>query len=211
MQKPVIAAFDFDGTLSRGVSGLRFFRQLLGPWGYLRFWARHLPSLALFGLRMGDEGRMELITRAVFAGRRADDIRREAQIFLERTLPRHLIAFAMDRLRSHVREGHRCVIVSRGYEAYLRPWAIGLGIRDVIATRLEEDAGGRLTGHLAEASCDGREKCSRLLAIVGDRAGCELYAYGDGRGDHAMMAEADRAFIRGRSGFEPWRGGRRRP
>jgi HAD superfamily hydrolase (TIGR01490 family) len=205
MSKPVVAAFDFDGTLSEGVSGLRFFRQLLGPARYYGwFWPRHLPSLLCYGLRWRHEASLDRINRAIFTGRRAADVEAEARRFLRDTLPRHLVPATMTRLREHRARGDRCLLVSRGYEIYLRPWAAGEGIADVTATRLEVGADGRLTGRMPEPSCDGAEKLERLLRMIGDRQSCELHVYGDGPGDFAMLAAADRAFVRGRNGFEPW-------
>jgi len=207
MNKPVIAAFDFDGTLSEGVSGLRFFRQLLGPARYSGwFWVRHLPSLAGYGLRWRHEACLDRINRAIFTGRRATDVEREALAYLERTLPRHLIPEAMARLHWHRGQGHRCILVSRGYDLYLRPWARALGIVDVLATRLAVGPDGRLTGGMPEPSCDGAEKRKRLLSMIGDKNACELHAYGDGPGDYAMLAVADHAWVRGPRGFAPWRG-----
>jgi len=207
MSKPVVAAFDFDGTLSEGVSGLRFFRQLLGPARYHGwFWVRHLPSLVCYGMRWRHEASLDTINRAVFAGRLAADVETEAILYAERELPRHLVAPAMRELRRHLAEGHRCLLVSRGYEAYLRPWARTLGIDGVVATRLEVGPEGRLTGAMPEPSCDGEEKRARLLQMIGNRDAWELHAYGDGPGDHAMLEEADRAWIRTPAGFAPWRG-----
>ncbi|HVS51203.1 MAG TPA: HAD-IB family hydrolase [Opitutaceae bacterium] len=206
MSKPVIAAFDFDGTLSEGVSGLRFFRQLLGPARYHGwFWVRHFPSLLCYGLRWRHEASLDRINRAIFAGRRASEIEAASEIFVRDTLPRHLVPETMAQLRAHRAQGHRCILVSRGYEIYLRSWARSEGIADVSATRLEVGRDGRLTGRMPEPSCDGAEKRERLLRMIGDRHGCELHVYGDGPGDFAMLAEADRAFVRGRGGFQPWR------
>jgi HAD superfamily hydrolase (TIGR01490 family) len=209
MSKPVIAAFDFDGTLSEGVSGLRFFRQLLGPWRYTWFWLRHLPALAGYGLRWRHEACLDRINHAVFADRQAVVVEAAAQIYLRRTLPDYLEPEAMKRLYWHLGQGHRCILVSRGYEVYLRPWARSLGISDVIATRLEVGHDGRLTGAMPESSCDGTEKLERLLRMIGDKNACELYAYGDGPGDFAMLAAADHAYVRSPDGFAPWHDERR--
>lgn len=203
--KPVVAAFDFDGTLSDGVSGLRFFRHLLGPWRYYAgFWPRHLPSLASYGLRWRHEASLVRINHAIFAGRPAAAVAEAGRLYARDILPRHLVPAAMDRLHWHREQGHRCLVVSRGYEVYLQPWAEPLGV-SVTATRLAVDAHGRLTGAMPEPSCDGLEKPERLRRMIGDRSGVELHAYGDGPGDFALLAMADRAWLRGDGGFEPWR------
>lgn len=203
--KPIVAAFDFDGTLSAGVSGLRFFHQLLGTPRYGWFWVRRLPELLCYGQRWGHEARLERINRHVFKGRRASDVEAAGEFFWRHTLPRSLLPEPMARLRAHLAHGDRCVIVSRGYDVYLRPWARNLGIADVIATRLETGADGRLTGEMPEPSCDGEHKPVRLLRLLGPREGYELHAYGDGPGDFALLATADRALMRVGREFRPWR------
>ncbi len=203
--KPVVAAFDFDGTLSEGVSGLRFFHQLSGTPRYAWFWVRHLPSLFLYGRRWCHEASLDRINRHIFTGRLAADVEAAADHFWRRALPRRLVPEAMARLQAPLARGDRCVIVSRGYEVYLKPWARSLGIADVITTRLEIGPDGRLTGRMPEPSCDGEHKPARLLRLLGPRAGYELHAYGDGPGDFALLAAADCAFVRTGRAFQPWR------
>jgi phosphatidylglycerophosphatase C len=205
--KPVVAAFDFDGTLSQGVSGLRFFHQLLGTPAYAWFWVRHLPTLVAYGQRWRHEASLDRINRHVFTGRPATAVVAAGEHYCRHTLPRYLFSDALMRLRAYVDRGDRCVIVSRGYEVYLRPWAASLGIRDVIATRLEVGPDGHLTGAMPEPSCDGIHKPARLLDLLGPRENYELHAYGDGPGDLALLAAADCAFLRRGATFEPWRPG----
>jgi phosphatidylglycerophosphatase C len=204
--KPVVAAFDFDGTLSAGVSGLRFFHQLLGTPRYLWFWTRHLPALAAYDRRWRHEASLDRINRHVFTGRPADAVAAAAQRFAREALPRHLLPAPLARLHAHLARGDRCVLVSRGYEVYLRPWAESLGITDVLATRLETGPDGRLTGAMPEPSCDGEHKRARLLRRLGPRDTYTLHAYGDGPGDFALLAEADCAFVRVGPSFRPWHG-----
>lgn len=205
--KPVVAAFDFDGTLSAGVSGLRFFHALVGTPRYAWFWVRHLPSLHAYGQRRRHEESLDRINRHIFSGCAAVEVEVVAERYWRQTLLRHLLPDGMARLQEHQRRGHRCVIVSRGYDVYLRPWARSLGIADVIATRLEVGPDGRLTGAMPEPSCDGEHKPARLLRLLGPRDGYELHAYGDGPGDFALLAEADCAFVRTGRAFRPWRAG----
>jgi phosphatidylglycerophosphatase C len=202
--KPIVAAFDFDGTLSRGVSGLRFFRQILGPVAYGQFWLRRLPSLIAYGLRARHEVHLEKINRYIFARREAAQIEAAGRDFAQHELPRRLLAGPYQTLLAHRDRGDRCVIVSRGYEVYLRPWGSSLGIKDIIATRLAADPDGILTGDMPEPSCDGSEKVRRMHRLLPDRDAVELHAYGDGPGDHALFRDADRAFVRRGRSFQPW-------
>ena len=53
--------------------------------------------------------------------------------------------------------------------------------------------GGRITGRLATANCNGAEKPRRILALFPHREDYRLVAFGDSRGDREMLAMADEA------------------
>ena len=67
----------------------------------------------------------------------------------------------------------------------------------MLATRLEVDEAGLLTGRLAGANCRGPEKVARLRAWRGDTL-VVAYAYGDSAGDREMLAVAGEAINVGR-------------
>jgi phosphatidylglycerophosphatase C len=203
--KRVVAAFDFDGTLSRGVSGIRFYRQLLGQWGCAWMAISKLRSTIFYHFRIDHEASLARFNRYVFRGRRAADIKEAAEHFSTHTLPRDLLPEGMALLQAHLERGHRCVIVSRSYDWCLLPWARTVGVHDVIASQLEVGPDGLLTGRLVETSCDGEQKRVRLLRLLGDRSQWEVHAYGDSPGDHEMFAAADHAFIRRGGKFVKWR------
>lgn len=204
--RQVVAAFDFDGTLSRGTSGMRFYRRVAGRGRFARGVVRFLPYLVGYFARIGDEHSFNRFNRHLFRGRDAAEVRHIAAAFAADTLPRHLLPVGMARLHAHRARGDRCVIVSRGFAWCIEPWALTLGIRDVLATRLEVGPDGRLTGEMCEPSCDRERKRTRLLALLGERANWEIYAYGDSAGDHAMLRAADHAFLLRGEMFAPWRG-----
>src|SRR5437016_5665528 len=68
----------------------------------------------------------------------------------------------------HRAEGHELVLVSASPELYVAPIGRRLGFDEVLATRLEVDAAGLLTGRLVGANCRGPEKVARLRAWRGD-------------------------------------------
>lgn len=187
--RPGVAAFDFDGTLVPGDSVHVFLSLLLGR--------RHLgtaflasgPAMGLAYLRGGrDQAKAAFFARAVpgVDAARADALGRS----FGRTLVDRVRADLAARLGWHRDRGHRLVLVSASLTNYLEPFAAEVGIDDVIATRLEVGADGRLTGRMAGPNVRGREKATRLRALLGP-APVELWAYGDSRGDREMLAMAD--------------------
>lgn len=64
--KPTIAVFDFDGTLSNGECGLRFFRYLLGEKRFYHFILRNAFWNLLYLSKLKDEYALNKITSSVF-------------------------------------------------------------------------------------------------------------------------------------------------
>ena len=107
------------------------------------------------------------------------------------------------RIRWHQAEGHRLIVVSASFEAYVAEVAASLGIAEVIATKWEVDPGSdTLTGRLDGRNVRGQAK----VALLEDHLGgpCELaYAYGNSAGDTAMLARAEHPVRVGRRSMSP--------
>ncbi|MBI5430027.1 MAG: HAD-IB family hydrolase [Nitrosomonadales bacterium] len=195
--KPVVAAFDFDGTLTRRETLLPFLLHTLGAARVARAALMLAPTLAGYGLRLirNDLAKQQVFVRCL-GGMRMDELRRQGERFAALRLPGLMREEAMQRLAWHKRQGHRCVVISASLDLYIRPWAIRAGFDDVLATHLETRADGTTTGRLAGDNCYGIEKVKRLEALLGARDGYTLYAYGDSRGDKELLSGADHAYYR---------------
>jgi phosphatidylglycerophosphatase C len=195
--KPVVAAFDFDGTLTRRDTLFPFLLYVAGPakfsWKILLLLAT-LTGYAL-GLIRNDKAKIKVLTRFL-ANMQVDALQLQALQFDEQKLPSLLRSEAMQRLEWHRKQGHRCVVVSASLEIYLRPWASKAGFDDILGSRLETLADGRTTGNLLGENCFGAEKMRRLETLLGSRDGYTLYAYGDSRGDKELLSAADYPFYK---------------
>lgn len=192
----VVAAFDFDGTLSRADSFLPFLRQMAGRAGYWRRMALLLPLLLAFRVGLvGSTRAKTAVLRQFVRGMNEAQLQSHACHFAAGHLPAMIRPEALARLRWHQAQGHRCVIVSASLEVYLLPWARSLGVDEVLATRLEV-TDGCYSGRLAGANCRGVEKVRRLEAWMGTRSDWTVYAYGDSGGDRELLAWADHAWYR---------------
>lgn len=192
VNKPVVAAFDFDGTLTRRETLLAFLLHTLGPLRVARDALMLSPTLAGYGLGLirNDIAKQRVFVRCL-GGMRIDELRRQGEQFAATTLPGLMRPEAMRRLAWHRQQGHRCVVISASLELYVRPWAIQAGFDDVLATHLEIRADGTTTGMLSGNNCYGIEKVRRLDSLLGARDGYTLYAYGDSRGDRELLSAAD--------------------
>lgn len=197
VDKPVVAAFDFDGTLTRRDTLWPFLLHTLGAVTVVRHALALFPTLAGYALGLIDNGvAKERVFLRCLGGMGRDELQRAAEQFALLILPGLLRYEAMQRLAWHRQLGHRCVVISASLELYVRPWAQSAGFDEVIATRLEIQEDGRISGKLSGANCFGSEKTRRLEALLGEREGYTLYAYGDSRGDRELLSLADYAYYR---------------
>lgn len=195
--KPVVAAFDFDGTLTYRDSLLPFLLYATTLPVFASNMFVLLPTLAGYALGLIPNGvaKQRLLTR-FFSGIPIERLRAQAEQFAAQRLPGLIRPAALRRLAWHKRQGHRCVVISASLELYVRPWALQAGFDEVIGSRLETLQDGRVSGRLLEGNCFGSEKVRRLEALLDDRNGYTLYAYGDSRGDRELLSGADFAFYR---------------
>ncbi len=202
--KPIVAAFDFDGTLTRRDTLLPFLLHTLGAAAVARHAVLLAPTLVGYGLGLirNDVAKERVLSRCL-TGMEMDWLRQQGEQFAAGVLPGLLRHEAMQRLQWHHRQRHRCVVISASLDLYVQPWAREAGFDDVIATRLETTEGGRFSGRFSGGNCFGAEKVRRLEALLGAKDGYTLYAYGDSRGDRELLALADHAFFRTMPAGEP--------
>ena len=191
-----VAAFDFDGTLSTRDNVVPFLVRVAGRRDAARAVLAGAARTSLAG-RAGwsRDGLKEAVTRAVLAGREAELVDAVAEALATEIVERHLRADALERAEWHRARGDALVIVSASFANYLRPVAAHLGFDGVLATELEVDADGRLTGRLAGPNVRGPEKARRLDAWITERHDepVTVWAYGDSSGDRELWARADHA------------------
>jgi len=209
-ERPTVAAFDFDGTLTDGGSVFPFLVSLRGTWPVLRAVLRLSPALlraAITGGTAADEVKEKLFHR-LLGGMPVDELDRRSATFAQRHLQRHLRADTRRRLEWHRRQGHYTVIVSASPECYVSRAGEELGVDGVVATRLAVGGGGLLTGGYEGKNCRGAEKYARLVGhlrargLLSSKGGEQpvLWAYGNSRGDLRLLSAADHGVDAGRLG-----------
>jgi HAD superfamily hydrolase (TIGR01490 family) len=187
VSRRILAAFDFDGTLTRRDTLLPFLTNVAGRLAVLRALAAESAGLALAAVGRGDRDAVKerLLTR-VLAGQPIEEVDAAGQAFGAELARSAITVDARERIAWHRSEGHELVIVSASLDVYLGETARVLGIDQVLCTGLVADERGRVTGQLRGANCRGPEKANRLRALFGDDD-VELWAYGNSSGDDEML------------------------
>jgi HAD superfamily hydrolase (TIGR01490 family) len=181
-----VAAFDFDGTITRRDTLVPFLRRVARTRGVSAAFVASAPAL-LGGNRR--EAYKAAVLRRVLGGMPETDLLAEAESYAV-DLPAQFRPSAVDRIRWHQEQGHEVVIVSASLRAYLDPVAEHLGLDGVCAVELEVGADGRLTGSMVGANCRGAEKVTRLTTWRGAEPAARLWAYGNSSGDRELLAAA---------------------
>jgi len=195
-----VAAFDFDGTLTRRDTLLPYLWRGLGWPRFLLALVRSGPWLAAFALRlMSNHQAKARLLQVSLGGRTEAEIARWTTDFVARYLPGQWQPDMLLRLRRHQQLGHCCVIVSASPGIYLQAVGRALGVDGVICTEMAA-VDGTLTGRMATPNCHGEEKVRRLqdwMAGRGMQKPALLHAYGDSSGDVPLLNLADYAWYRG--------------
>jgi phosphatidylglycerophosphatase C len=209
---PVVAAFDFDGTLTRGGSVWPFLVAMAGRGRVVTaalVLALPLAAAAVFGGGYADRAK-EALFRRTLAGLPAGELASAGQAFGLEHYQKRARADVRARLEWHRARGDRLVIVSASLELYLAAVGRELGVDTVVATRLAVDGAGRLTGSYQGRNCRGQEKLDRVRAWIEETTGDSgredgairpvLWAYGNSDGDRRLLAGADVGVDAGRLG-----------
>jgi len=196
VNKPVLALFDFDGTITSRDSLPLFIRYTNGPVRLCANGLRALPSLAGYYLGLLNNNRAkEKLLAAFFQGWSRREMENAGEDFTRQVIDKIIRPEALARIEWHRGQGHRVVVVSASPEEWVRPWAERNGLT-CLATRLEY-ADEKFTGRFDGLNCHGDEKVCRLNGHLESEPGnFYIYAYGDSGGDRAMLSIADEPFYK---------------
>jgi phosphatidylglycerophosphatase C len=189
----VVAAFDFDGTLSTRDNVVPFLRAAVG-------WPRLAAGLLATAPRLAaaavDDARRDrakaALVRRLLTGYEVARLTEIAERFADDVVERRLRADALERAEWHRSQGHELVMVSASFAIYLEPVARRLAFDGALGTELEAGADGRLTGRLLGANVRRAEKVRRLDDWLGGGP-ATVWAYGDSTGDRELFERADHA------------------
>jgi phosphatidylglycerophosphatase C len=207
-ERPVLAVFDFDGTLTTRDSSLPFLAFAAGR-------ARLAASLVLRGpllladltlavgrSRASADGwsllreRWELAVHgrllgALFRGRTEADLRELGRRFAAEALDAMVAPAALAQVAWHRSRGHRCVLVTGSLDTYMEPWGLRAGFERVLASRVAHDLERVVVGGFEGEPCWGDAKLARLREAVGPLEDYTVVVYGNEPADRQLLDAAD--------------------
>ena len=194
MKNETIAVFDFDGTITKKDSLLEFVKFSKGSLRFYFCFLLFLPMLVAMKFKLLSNQKVkQRVFTYLYKGISIETFNKWGTEFCE-VIDIMLFPKAIEALKSHKCHGDKIVIVSASIENWLLPWAGKMGVDMVLATKIETDKNGLLTGRFLTQNCYGQEKVNRLLEAFPNRGAYKLVAYGDSRGDKELIEFADEGF-----------------
>lgn len=189
-----IAFFDFDGTLTRHDTFIDFAIFSVGKRAFINAFVKSIPSLCLWklGLKSNSYAKQTLFSN-LYKGMTYSCFKELGNSFIKK-IDKDKREDVFEILNRHKRNGDTIIIVSASIGDWIRPWAVSNGIDKVLATEVEVDAAGKLTGKFLTANCHGKEKALRIQQLYPRIADFETWAYGDSSGDIEMLAIVSHPF-----------------
>lgn len=189
-EKKVVAAFDFDVTITTKDTFVPFLYWAFGRATVYKAFIRLLPEVMKVGLKMSTRDHFkEKIVASLFTHKPVNQLKMSGTDYASSFAP-IIRTKAKERIEWHKQQGHHLVMVSASLELYLEKAAKDLGFDDLLCTRLEEQQ-NVFTGKLLGANCRCQEKVNRLEHLLGDLSQYEIYAYGDSAGDKQLLEIAN--------------------
>lgn len=185
-----LALFDFDGTITKKDSFIEFIRFYKGEATFIFGMMLLSPFLIAYKLKIIKNWQAKQQTLSFFfRGESVDTFQSRCKDFSARVIPTILKQKAIEKIQEHQQNGDRVVIVTASAQDWLQDWCKKKNI-ELIATQLEK-VNGKITGKISGKNCYGDEKTNRILSYLNIKDYSRVFAYGDSKGDEAMLKLAD--------------------
>lgn len=191
----IVAAFDFDGTITRKDTLFEFIKHCFGQQKMVLGLIITSPVLILYklGIIPNYKAKTHLFSY-FFKGMEMSEFSTLCLSF-EKKIYEFVNVEAIDRVKFHQEKGHIVIIVSASISNWIQPFAGTIGINKVIGTELEVRE-GKLTGHFLSKNCYGPEKVIRIKGAFPDWENILFYGYGDSKGDKELLEFSKFAYYR---------------
>lgn len=191
--KPRLFLCDFDGTLTHQDTMIQFFIYASG--GHFFFFLKLIPLalvLPFYWFFFG-RTRAKRFAYLYFLGKKKrETLHAMGRTFSKKQIPSYLRKSLYKRLKTAQKNGDTILIVSASLEWWLRPFCAAEGF-ELLCTLPDYDENGYFQGKFATENCKYEEKVRRIEAQYQRSAYSKVLAFGNSKGDAAMLAWADEA------------------
>lgn len=191
------AAFDIDGTLSRGADPWLPLRHSpdVALWRKARLYAEVVPHMLVMRAGLADQAgfrdRWVRHMAALMTGWPSAQVQALCHRIVHEILIPDLRADVVEILRAHQQHGHRVVLVSTMFDAIVGELAAALGADAGLGSTIAYE-NGRCLGRVVGETCAGARKVtalnSYLAALDPPATLSECAAYADSRSDIAFLS-----------------------
>lgn len=190
-----LALFDFDGTLTKTDAFIRFLSFSHGPIRFCLLMILASPVLFLYKANIISNARAkEKLFSLFYKGMDIAVFNRYVDRFIEQKLPGMLRIEAIERLNWHLAQKHEVVVVSANFDLLIEKWCKQRNIPFLCTCLDVKD--NKLTGKFSGKNCYGAEKVNRIKLLYQLEQFDEIFAYGDSKGDLAMLEIAHRKYFK---------------
>ena len=191
-----LAVFDFDNTITTKDTLIDFLRFFVG--GFKLSWGlfKCSPFIVFYKLKiLSNQKAKEFLLTHFFYNLPERELIKFGKEYSDNRLHKILNHEAISRIHFHHKRNDKLVIVSASPTYWFREWCIRQGFTTVIGTQLEKKD-GKMTGKIIGKNCFGDEKLRRLKQELPLEDYQHIYAYGDGKGDLALLNFASESYIK---------------
>lgn len=181
-----LVLFDFDGTMTRKDTFPAFIFFVFGRVKCILGFLIHAPYVLLYflGVINGSVLKQKMVSY-FFKGKDIDTINRKGIAFSEELNVKGMNNDVMNDFMQYQLKGFDLCIVSASLDIWIAPFAKIYNIK-YICTEAEV-SGNKFTGKLKTPNCNGNEKANRIRAAYNLSEYGNIIAYGNSKGDEAMM------------------------
>lgn len=164
--RPLLGIFDFDGTLIKGDSFIRFGIYSVG---LTRFILAIIKS-SLWILRwksgmISSSIAKEKLFLSLYKGMPYGHFIKKGEEFAD-TINENLKEDVFEAMAKMIEDGGLVIIATASMEEWIKPWADRNNVSTVIGTKVQVDGNSRLTGKFSTPNCRGQEKVRRIVEYL---------------------------------------------
>ena len=156
---------------------------------------RLVPKLIAwrYGWISAQDGKI-LVLKHFYKNKTKNQLEGWGSTFCETIVPKILFKESLPTIQRYQAEGHEVAVVTASLGIWIAPFCEKIGV-NLICTKLAFE-NGVFKGKLATKNCNFKEKPRRVKAIYDLSQYDEIIAYGNSKGDKAMLEMADVGYFR---------------